>query len=65
MPGDPNECRRHAVNCELLAEKAHSEADRQHLLKLATTWRQLAVELESTQAILTAINGINNQIPPS
>jgi hypothetical protein len=65
MPGDRSECRRHVLNCVKLEEKALSAADRQHLLKLATTWRQLAVELEATQAILTAISGMNDQVPPS
>ncbi|MGA7545432.1 MAG: hypothetical protein WBW08_06340 [Methyloceanibacter sp.] len=58
MPGDPNECRRHALNCAKLGEKAVSASDREHLLNLANTWRRLADELEATQYLFDAINGM-------
>jgi hypothetical protein len=58
MPGDPNECRIHALNCVRLAEKAISASDREHLLGLAQTWRRLADELEATQYLFDAINAL-------
>jgi hypothetical protein len=64
MPGDPHECRRHALNCVKLAEKAVSAADREHLLNLAKTWRQLAGELEATRGLLNSINGIEMEAAP-
>jgi hypothetical protein len=64
MPGDPHECRRHALNCVKLAEKAVSAADREHLLNLAKTWRQLAGEQEATRGLLNSINGIEIKAAP-
>ena len=64
MPGDPSECRRHALNCVKLAEKAVSASDREHLLNLAKTWRQLADELEATRSLFNSINGIEMKAGP-
>ena len=55
MPGDPKECRQHALNCVHLAKGASAPEQRDHFAKLARTWIKLAEELEQTQAFLAAI----------
>jgi hypothetical protein len=55
MAGNPSECRLHAVHCSQLAEAAATPEARQDLLALAETWRRLAAELESDQALLQTI----------
>ena len=57
MPGDPNECRQHAVNCTQLAAAADGLA-RETLIGLAVTWDRLASELESAQLFLSAMKAI-------
>jgi hypothetical protein len=52
MPGDPKECRKHALNCMLLAKEARTAEAKSRLLHLAQTWTKLAVELEQAQAYL-------------
>jgi hypothetical protein len=52
MPGDPKECRQHALNCMLLAKEARSEDEKNRLLHLAQTWTKLAIELEQAEAFL-------------
>ena len=60
MPGDPEECRQHAVNCTQLACTASTPALRDHFASLATAWTSLANELEQTRALL---NSIEKPIP--
>jgi hypothetical protein len=55
MPGDPKECRQHALNCAQLAKGASTAEQRDHFAKLARTWIKLAEELEQTEAFLAAI----------
>ena len=55
MPGDPKECRQHALNCVHLAKGASTPAPRDHFAKLARTWIKLADELEQTEAYRCAI----------
>ena len=52
MPGDPKECRQHALTCAELAEKADSPARAQIFKNLANQWLKLAVELERAQALM-------------
>jgi len=52
MPGDPKECRQHALTCAELAEKADSPARAQIFKNLASQWLKLAVELERAQALM-------------
>ena len=59
MPGDPEECRQHALNCMLLAKQTANQDSRETLLHLAQSWRKLAAELESARALLNAINEMN------
>ena len=51
MPGDPKECRQHALNCVQLAKKELPEA-RDRFAHSARTWIRLAEELERIQAVL-------------
>ena len=55
MPGDPKECRQHALNCVHLAKGASTPEQRDHFAKLARTWIKLAEELEQMDALLAAI----------
>ena len=68
MPGNPKECRKHALNCQRLAKTATNEHDRQQLRALADSWLALAAELESMGSLLdtfrvpataAARNGVN------
>jgi hypothetical protein len=52
MPGDPKECRQHALNCVRLAQTSPSPHAREHFANLARTWIRLADDLERSQAFL-------------
>ena len=52
MPGDPKECRQHALNCVQLAKTAATPEHRNRFAHLARTWIRLAEELERIQAVL-------------
>ena len=55
MPGDPHHCRFNAARCLRLAERARRPELREHLTALAKTWTKLAAEIESDQALHSAI----------
>ena len=63
MPGDPLECRQHARCCVELAEQARTPDMRQTFLHLSDTWIRLAAKLESAQAFLNAVNGLEIKTP--
>jgi hypothetical protein len=52
MPGDPKECRMHAMRCAELAMSAKPAQLKATLLNLSKTWERLAIELETTHALL-------------
>jgi hypothetical protein len=54
MPGDPKECRWHALACVRLAQTSTSPHAREHFANLARTWIRLADDLERSQAFLDA-----------
>jgi hypothetical protein len=54
MPGDPQECRRHALTCVRLAQTSASPQAREEFASLAQTWIKLADDLERTQNFLDA-----------
>ena len=56
MPGDPKECRQHALNCTLLAKEATAAQSKEIFQNLAQSWNRLAAELEDVQALLNALN---------
>jgi hypothetical protein len=47
MPGDPQECRRHALTCVRLAQTSASPQAREEFASLANTWLRLATDLET------------------
>ena len=52
MPGDPKECRQHALRCMQLASEAKSEHAKGRFLDLAATWIKLAKDLEDARDLL-------------
>ena len=56
MPGDPKECRQHALACVQLAQNSASPQAREEFASLAQTWIKLADDLERSQAFLDALN---------
>ena len=63
MPGDPAKCRSNAVRYLELSERAKDPARRQRLAALAETWKRLAAELESDQALLNALSELQFDEP--
>jgi hypothetical protein len=55
MPGNPKQCRLNSARCLKLAEHARKPEVRQTFAALAETWKELAAELESDQALLQVI----------
>jgi hypothetical protein len=58
MPGRPIKCRLQARRCARLAKSASSFEARQTCIALAETWRRLAAELESDQALLEVLSEV-------
>jgi hypothetical protein len=56
MPGNPEECRRHALTCVRLAQTSASPQAREQFANLARTWIRLADELERTLAFIDALD---------
>ena len=52
MPGDPKECRQHALNCVRLAQTSLTPQAREQFANTARTWIRLADDLERTSVIL-------------
>ena len=55
MPGDPRECRKHAIRCAELAAEAKTEPLRNHFLLLSKTWESLATELERVSETMSEL----------
>jgi hypothetical protein len=55
MPGNPEECRRHALACVRLAQTSATPQGRDHFAKLARTWIRLAEDLEKNHAFLNEV----------
>ena len=64
MPDDPKDCRKHAMNCMLLARQASTEESKQTFLSLSQSWTRLAAELEDAETFLKAISEIEVSNPP-
>jgi hypothetical protein len=56
MPGNPKECRRHALTCMQLAQTAPSPEAREHFAELSQTWLRPAGDIESGQALVDLLN---------
>ena len=52
MPGNPEECRQHALHCVRLAQTSATPQARDHFAKLARSWIRLAEDLERGRAFL-------------
>jgi hypothetical protein len=55
MLGDPEECRKHALNCLQLAEASANAEITRTFVDLAHSWTRLALDLESAHALLVAV----------
>jgi hypothetical protein len=62
MPGDPKECRQHALNCVRLAQTSSTPQAREQFASLANTWLRLATELEQARALLDAMDDADEPI---
>jgi hypothetical protein len=56
MPGNPKQCRQHALCCMLLAKEATTDDSKRTFQQLAQSWTRLAEELEAAEALLDALN---------
>jgi hypothetical protein len=56
MPGDPRECRQHAVRCAELAINVKDVEFKAAYLALSKQWEMFAVELEGAEAMLSELN---------
>jgi hypothetical protein len=56
MPGDPQECRQHALTCVRLAQTSSTPQAREQFASLANTWLRLAADLEKTLALLDTLD---------
>jgi hypothetical protein len=56
MPGDPRECRQHAVRCAELATNVKNDEFREAYLALSKQWEMFAVELEGAEAMVNSLN---------
>jgi hypothetical protein len=52
MPGDPKECRLHALRCAELATTAKTPQLRATFLDLSKSWVRLAEKLEKSHALM-------------
>jgi hypothetical protein len=64
IPGDPKECRQHALNCMLDAKAAKTLEARDSFTNLARSWIRLAEEFERTQALLAEVNELDEEFEP-
>jgi hypothetical protein len=56
MPGDPKECRQHALACVRLAQTSASPQVREQFANLAWTWIRLADDLERNLTFLAGLD---------
>jgi hypothetical protein len=52
MPGDPYQCRLNAARCFALARQVRTDEARKAFAAMAITWKQIAAETESGDALL-------------
>jgi hypothetical protein len=55
MPGNPQECREHALRCTELADRAADTQEQATYRQLALSWTSLATELENAKAFLSRL----------
>src|SRR5262245_36927958 len=59
MAGEPEKCRLNAMRCLRLAERARKPEVRERFTELGETWKRLAAESESDQALLSALSELD------
>lgn len=68
MPGDPRECREHALACMELVRTARTPDHKLLLTNLAQSWINCAAEIERAQALLAEDgehgNGLDRSVAP-
>ena len=64
VPSDPRECRKLAVECLYLAQRATSDSVRQDYTALAHTWMELAHVFESDNALLKNLSAAGWNVVP-
>jgi len=52
MPGNPRQCRLHAMRCAELAAGAKTTQLKMTLIELSKNWQKMAEQLETSQALL-------------
>ena len=52
MPGNPKQCRLHAMRCAELAASAKTTQLKMTLIELSKSWQKMAEQLETSQALL-------------
>ncbi len=57
MPGDPKECRLHALECMRIARAAIRPDAKEAFTELAKTWLRLAYDLEVSHELLETWGG--------
>ena len=57
MPGNPNECRTHALECTNLAETALNKNARETFLYFASAWFKLVSQIENSEALVSKWGG--------
>ena len=55
MPGDPNECKKHAANCRRLAKTAPNPIIAADFEELSERWLKIADDLERSEAYLAEL----------
>ena len=55
MPGDPKECRNHALNCLQIAEASANTEITRTFVDFSRLLDRFALDLESAQALLVAV----------
>jgi hypothetical protein len=63
MPGDPKECRQHALTCSRLAQTSAPPHAREQFANLAQTWLRLASDLERTLALIDGSEDEPERLP--
>ena len=63
MPGDPKECREHAKRCAELAKVATTPEARDQFLSLQMSWIRLAADLDNAEALIDAMNEMDEEPP--
>ena len=62
VPGDPKECREHALRCAELATTAQTERLKMLFLNLSKSWERLALNLEHSLGIVDEVGAATSDV---